>query len=104
MKKLMYQKKKPMAKLCSPPICLYRNILNGCKYQSLTFESHPDFPQGNQLTKEILENSMSMGCDNMASNMRPQDNFSYQYDFVNEQLDDDDMAVRQTGALWGFSM
>jgi hypothetical protein len=70
-------------------------------YQSLTFETHLDLPS-RQLTKEILEKSLSLGCDNMVSNMRPEGNFNYQYDFVKKQLDD--MAVRQAGALWGLTM
>ena len=71
-------------------------------YKKLAFPSHPDFEP--KLTTRILEQSMTMGCDNMVANMRPEGNFNYQYDFVKKVLDDDDMAVRQAGALWGLSM
>jgi hypothetical protein len=73
-------------------------------YRSLTFDPHPDILQTRHLTKDILEKSLSMGCDNMVSNLRPQGNFNYQYDFVKKELDDEDMAVRQAGALWGLAM
>jgi UDP-N-acetylmuramoyl-tripeptide--D-alanyl-D-alanine ligase len=71
-------------------------------YEKLTFPKHPDF--ASKMTKQILEKSITMGCDNMVANMRPEGNFNYQYDFVKKVLDDDDMAVRQAGALWGLSM
>ncbi|KAG7370726.1 hypothetical protein IV203_019296 [Nitzschia inconspicua] len=72
-------------------------------YKGLEFEIHPDLST-RQLTKDILEKSLEMGCDNMVANMRPEGNFNYQYNFVEKVLDDDDMAVRQAGALWGLSM
>ncbi|KAL3906413.1 MAG: hypothetical protein SGILL_009282, partial [Bacillariaceae sp.] len=58
-------------------------------YKKLSFPSHPDFEP--KLTKRILEDSMTMGCNNMVANMRPEGNFNYQYDFVKKVLDDDDM-------------
>jgi hypothetical protein len=72
-------------------------------YESLDFVAHPEF-SARQLSKDILEKSLEMGCDNMVANMRPEGNFNYQYDFVKNVLDDDDMAVRQAGALWGLAL
>lgn len=76
-------------------------------YTRLDFDTHVEETTKDDsriLTLDILDTSIRMGCDNMVTNMKPEGNFNYQYDFVSKQLDDDDMAVRQAGALWGLSL
>ena len=60
-------------------------------------------PEKKKLTKEILQQSFDLGCQNIATNQNSQlGNFNYQYDFVNSKWDNSDNQVRQAGALWGI--
>ena len=70
-------------------------------YQDLSFESHPP---PHKLTPELLEESLTLGCDYMAANQKEEGNFNYQYDFVKQKQDPGDSPVRQAGALWGIAL
>mmetsp|Transcript_18553 Transcript_18553/g.38116 ORF Transcript_18553/g.38116 Transcript_18553/m.38116 type:complete len:586 (+) Transcript_18553:112-1869(+) len=82
-------------------------------YQQLDFADGPpppplfdntDNPQ-QKLTKSLLSESLALGCDYMVHNQKTETgNFNYQYDFVEDKLDDDDSPVRQAGALWGTTL
>ncbi len=56
------------------------------------------------LTREILIESLHLGCTNLVENQNAAGNFNYQYNFVKRELDLDDSDVRQAGALWGISL
>lgn len=70
-------------------------------YKELDWETHP--PQA-KLTRKLLQESLVLGCDNIAANQKEAGNFNYQYDFVKKKLDTDDSPVRQAGALWGMTL
>lgn len=75
-------------------------------YKSLKW---PEPPQGalnapKTLTRDILLESLQLGCTNIAENQHDAGNFNYQYNFVTKQMDHDDNEVRQAGALWGLAM
>lgn len=56
------------------------------------------------LNREILLESVRLGCTNIAENQLSEGNFNYQYHFVKRSLDHEDNDVRQAGALWGISL
>jgi len=57
-----------------------------------------------KLTREILDESLELGTQFILNNQKPEGNFNYEYDWVNEQMNTDDSEVRQAGALWGLSL
>ena len=56
------------------------------------------------LTRDILDESLELGTQFLLNNQKPNGNFNYEYDFVNEAMNEDDNEVRQAGALWGLSL
>lgn len=65
----------------------------------------PDSHGGRKkLTPAILQESLDKGCNYLATNQHEAGNFNYQYDFVKQELDEDDSQVRQAGALWGITL
>jgi hypothetical protein len=67
-----------------------------------TYDTKGD--DGFRLNRDILSESLRLGCTNIALNQNEGGNFNYQYDFVKRELDPSDSAVRQAGALWGISL
>lgn len=56
------------------------------------------------LSKEALEESLSLGTSFILANQKPAGNFEYEYDWLNKTYNPDDNSVRQAGALWGLSL
>lgn len=76
-------------------------------YQDLQWTEFHGFEgnrEGPMLTREVLLESLRLGCTNIAENQNLAGNFNYQYDFVARVLDTQDNDVRQGGALWGISL
>ena len=72
-------------------------------YDNLEFESYA--PKHNyKLNKDLLKDSLRLGCDYMVANQKEAGNFNYQYDFVKKEMNQDDSPVRQAGALWGMTL
>jgi UDP-N-acetylmuramoyl-tripeptide--D-alanyl-D-alanine ligase len=62
------------------------------------------YERNNEMTREVLEESLKMGKGFLINNQKPEGNFNYQYDFVNKVMDKNDNQVRQAGALWGLAL
>ncbi|KAG7344397.1 hypothetical protein IV203_022405 [Nitzschia inconspicua] len=69
------------------------------------------FPGGSEenemifhLDRDVLQESLLLGCNNIRVNQKPEGNFNYMYDFVTHTMDPDDNPVRQAGALWGLTL
>ena len=58
----------------------------------------------NKLTVEILDQSLLLGQKFLIANQKPEGNFNYEYDFVNDEFTPGDSQVRQAGALWGVAL
>ena len=67
-------------------------------------EDDDEDDNGLWLTRDILLESLTLGCDNLQTNQLEIGNFNYQYDFVQRTFDPTDSEVRQAGALWGLSL
>jgi UDP-N-acetylmuramoyl-tripeptide--D-alanyl-D-alanine ligase len=57
-----------------------------------------------ELDHETLQESLLLGCNNIALNQKEAGNFNYLYDFVTREMDPGDSPVRQAGALWGMTL
>jgi len=57
-----------------------------------------------KLTREILLESFAKGREFLLANQKPEGNFNYEYDFVNQTMTPGDNQVRQAGALWGIAL
>ena len=66
--------------------------------------SEPVSTYQNKLTKENLEESLSLGTAFLLAHQKTAGNFNYSYDFVSGTLSEDDNQVRQAGALWGLTL
>ncbi|HEX9667271.1 MAG TPA: hypothetical protein VGA95_12055 [Thermodesulfobacteriota bacterium] len=62
------------------------------------------YQRNNEMTREVLEDSLNLGKGFLINNQKPEGNFNYQYDFVNKVMDKNDNQVRQAGALWGLAL
>ena len=56
------------------------------------------------LTPDILEESLVHGTQFLLNNQKPEGNFNYEYDWVNQWMNPSDSEVRQAGALWGLCL
>ncbi len=59
---------------------------------------------GNQLDRDLLEQSLELGTSFLLQNQKEQGNFQYEYNFVKRRYNPRDSQVRQAGALWGLSL
>ncbi len=57
-----------------------------------------------QLTRDMLDQSLSLGRQFMLNNQRPDGRFHYEYDFVARRDAAQDHPARQAGALWGLAL
>ncbi len=57
-----------------------------------------------KLTRAILDDSLSIGRQFLLNHQKPEGNFNYSYNFVDQEFATADNAVRQAGALWGLSL
>ena len=58
----------------------------------------------NNLTYEILGDSLDLGTQFLLNNQKPEGNFNYEYDWISKKMNEDDNQVRQAGALWGIAL
>ena len=55
-----------------------------------------------ELNCTILDSSLDNGIDFLIANQKPEGNFNYEYDFINQKQSNNDNEVRQAGALWSI--
>jgi hypothetical protein len=78
-------------------------------YDKLQWDKHPEEQQPEKdrkrlLNRDILTESLRLGCDYIVANQKDEGNFNYQYNFVDKKMDTEDSQVRQAGALWGVTL
>lgn len=56
----------------------------------------------NRLTRQVLEESLTLGTQFLLNNQRPAGNFTYLYDWKAKMYAPGDNQIRQAGALWGL--
>ncbi|MCK4501256.1 hypothetical protein KAU11_12215 [Candidatus Babeliales bacterium] len=54
------------------------------------------------LTRDILEDSLARGTQFLLNNQKPEGNFNYEYDWVDQWMNPSDSEVRQAGPLWAL--
>mmetsp|Transcript_23032 Transcript_23032/g.34001 ORF Transcript_23032/g.34001 Transcript_23032/m.34001 type:complete len:564 (-) Transcript_23032:100-1791(-) len=57
-----------------------------------------------QLNRQLLDKSLALGTKFLLEHQKSFGNFDYEYDWTTGVNTDDDMEVRQAGALWGLSL
>jgi UDP-N-acetylmuramoyl-tripeptide--D-alanyl-D-alanine ligase len=57
-----------------------------------------------RLTDEILSESFTQGRSFLLANQKEAGNFNYEYDFIDQKLNEQVSPVRQAGALWGMAL
>lgn len=57
-----------------------------------------------RLSRDILNESLTLGTKFLLENQKPEGNFEYEYNFLTRSYREDDNQVRQAGALWGISL
>ena len=70
-------------------------------FQNLLWLEH-EFDK--KLTREILLKSFKLGNKYIINNQKPEGNFNYEYDFVNNEVTGTDNQVRQAGAVWVLAL
>lgn len=60
------------------------------------------FCNDDNITRELLDESLTLGTTFLMNNQTSQGNFNYEYDWVNDSMSTSDNQVRQVGALWGM--
>ena len=70
-------------------------------FQNLLWLEH-EFDK--KLTREILLKSFKLGNKYIINNQKPEGNFNYEYDFVNNEVTGTDNQVRQAGAVWALAL
>lgn len=74
-------------------------------FLSYYFFGIPEFDRRSKpLTRDILDQSLSIGAQFMLHNQKPEGNFSYQYDWTQRKEVAGDSQVRQAGAAWGLTL
>ncbi len=56
------------------------------------------------LTREILDESLTLGTRFLLNNQKTAGNFTYEYDWINRSYTQGDNQVRQAGAAWGLAL
>jgi len=56
------------------------------------------------LSRSTLDKSLALGTRFLLKHQKEAGNFDYEYDWTTDENVDDDMEVRQAGALWGLSL
>jgi len=56
------------------------------------------------LDRPLLDRSLALGTRFLLEHQKQEGNFDYEYDWTTDKNVDDDMEVRQAGALWGLSL
>ena len=56
------------------------------------------------INKNYLKKSLELGTDFILNNQKPQGNFNYMYDWLEQEFIQGDNQVRQAGAAWGSSL
>jgi UDP-N-acetylmuramoyl-tripeptide--D-alanyl-D-alanine ligase len=80
-------------------IFLINNFINQEKNNNKT----NGISEGN-ITCNILNKSLELGTQFLLNNQKPEGNFNYEYDWVNQLMNTADSEVRQAGALWGIAL
>jgi len=70
-------------------------------FQNLLWLEH-EFDK--KLTREILLKSYKLGNKYIINNQKPEGNFNYEFDFVNNEVTGTDNQVRQAGAVWALAL
>ena len=72
-------------------------------YQQKIDNKSNGISEGN-LTCKILDKSLELGTEFILNNQKPEGNFNYEYDWINQLMNTADSEVRQAGALWGIAL
>ena len=78
-------------------------IIYNMIYQQKIENDSDEITEGN-LTCKILDKSLELGTKFLLNNQKPEGNFNYEYDWINQVMNTADNEVRQAGALWGIAL
>ena len=56
------------------------------------------------LTRSTLDTSLALGTTFLLNHQKPAGNFDYEFDWISLENSNDDLDVRQAGALWGMAL
>eukprot|EP00547_Thalassionema_nitzschioides_P003115 CAMPEP_0194211102 /NCGR_PEP_ID=MMETSP0156-20130528/9380_1 /TAXON_ID=33649 /ORGANISM="Thalassionema nitzschioides, Strain L26-B" /LENGTH=565 /DNA_ID=CAMNT_0038938543 /DNA_START=101 /DNA_END=1798 /DNA_ORIENTATION=+ len=74
------------------------------KVLSKEFPANTKCQEKPRLTRDVLDKSLALGTKFLLEHQKSFGNFDYEYDWTTGVKTDDDMEVRQAGALWGLSL
>jgi UDP-N-acetylmuramoyl-tripeptide--D-alanyl-D-alanine ligase len=78
-------------------------LINNLIGQQKIENNSDEISEGN-LTCKILDKSLELGTQFLLNNQKPEGNFNYEYDWINQVMNPADSEVRQAGALWGIAL